>query len=117
VRHRDWNRFSATLVAVVIIIALALVVNPELRALLLLTDYLGLDLFTLLALMQLKTLRYVSFPAAAKTSDSLCALAFCVGSRAMLTYPKALAWRPFDKLVCPALVFITYGVTCRVPNP
>jgi hypothetical protein len=116
-RHRQWNRFGATIVAVAIVGALALAVNPELRALILLTDSLGLDLLMLLWLTQLKVLLYASVPATTETIGSLCALAFCIGSGAMRTYPKALAWRPFDTLICPTLVFITYGVRCRVENP
>ena len=115
-RHRRWNKLGATLFVVAMVAALLLVVNPELRALLLLADSLGLEMLTLLLLMQLKTLRYALFPAAAGAIGSLCTFVFCIGSRAMRTYPKALFWWPFDKLVCPALVFVIYGMRCRVPN-
>ncbi len=93
-RQCQWNRLRATLVAIAIVAALAFIVNPELRALVLITDSLGLDLLALLFAVQLKGLVYAT----------------------MRTYPKALAWRPFDKLVCPTLVFVTYGVRCRVAN-
>jgi hypothetical protein len=82
--HR--KRLIAIFVTVAILIALVFVINPELRVLLLLTDSLGI----------------------------LCALAFCIGRGAMWTYPKALPWRPFDRLLCPVLFFVTYGVRCGV---
>jgi hypothetical protein len=113
-RHRHRDRLGATFVAVILIIALALVVNPELRALLLLTDSLGLDLAALLLATQLRHFAYALLPAANATISAICALAFCFASGAIRAFPKALPWRPFDKLVCPTLVLVTYGVRCRV---
>lgn len=113
-RHRHRDGLGPTLVAVAIIIALALAASPELRALLLLTDSLGLDLLALLLATQMRHFVYALQPAANATFNFLCALAFCIGCGAMRTYPKALPLRPFDKLVCPALVFVTYGIRCGV---
>jgi hypothetical protein len=112
-RQRQWNRFGATLVAVAMIAMLALVVNPELRVLLLFTDSLGLDLIALLLATQLKELVYALLPAATEIIISLCALVFCIGNGALRPYPRALVWRPFDKLVCPVLLFVTLGIRCR----
>ena len=112
--HRYKDRLGAMLVALAVIVALALVATPELRALLLLTDSLGLDLLALILATQLRHFGYTLLPAANGTINALCALAFHVGSGAMRTYPKALPWRPFDKLFCPALVFVTYGIRCGV---
>ena len=116
-RQRQWNRLRATLVAIAIVAALALIVNPELRALVLITDSLGLDLLALLFAVQLKGLVYASLPAANQIARLLCALAHRLGNGAIRTYPSALAWRPFDMLVCPTLVFVTYGIRCRVTSP
>lgn len=115
-RNRLQNRFGSVLVAVVIIAALVLVLNPELRALLLFADSLGLDLLALLLATQLKNLVDLSRPAANEIITSVCGIAFYIGNGAMRTYPKALAWRPFDKLVCPALVFVTLAIRCRLAN-
>jgi hypothetical protein len=115
-RRRQWNKLSATLVFLVVIAALLLIVNPELRAIVLLIDALGLDLLTVLLLIQFKGLFYASLPAATQAVNSICAVAFCVGSGALRTYPRALTGLSIDKLVCPALLFITYGVRCRVAN-
>lgn len=111
-RRRHSNRLAATLVAAAVIVALALVVNPELRALLLFADSLGMDLLALLLATQLRHFGYALLPGANATIGAACALAFCAGSAAIKVYPKALPWWPFDKLFCPALVFITYGVRC-----
>ncbi len=113
-RHRD--RSAAMIVAAGLIIALALIANPELRPFLLLTDTLGLDLIALLLATQLRHFAYALLPAANPTISALCALAFRLGSGAMRTYPKVLPWQPFDKLFCPALVFITYGTRCGVAS-
>ena len=111
-RHRHSNRLVGALVAVAVIVALALVVNPELRALLLFADSLGLDLLALLLATQLRHFGYALLPGANAAISAACALAFCIASGAIKVYPKALPWRPFDELFCPALVFITYGVRC-----
>jgi hypothetical protein len=112
-QHRQTNKLAATFVAVAVIVALAFVANPELRALLLFTDSLGLDLLALLLAMQLRHFVYALLPAANATIGALCALAFCIGVGAIRAYPKALPWRPFDKLICPALVLVTYATRCR----
>jgi hypothetical protein len=113
-RHRHGNRLAATLFAVAVIVTLALIATPELRALLLVTDSLGLDLLVLLFATQLRYFLYKSLPIANAAVSALCALAFCIGRGSIRAYPKALPWRPFDKLLCPALVFLTYGIRCRI---
>ena len=104
------------LFAVSIIAALVFVVQPELRVLLLFADSLGLELVALLLATQLKGLAYASVPAAREICASLCRVLFHIGNGAMRVYPKALAWRPFDKLICPVLLFITCGLRCRWAN-
>jgi hypothetical protein len=113
-RHhpKDWS--GATLVAAAIIVALALVASPELRALLLFSSSLGPDLLALLLATQLRHFVSVLLPAANALNSTLCTLAFSIASCALWAYSKALPWRPFDKLFCPALVFVTYGVRCRI---
>ena len=111
-RHRHRTKLGAALVVVALVLALALVVNPELRALLLFTDSLGLDLVALLLVTQLRFLTYALLPVANTTISSLCGLAFWIGSGAIRTLPNVLSWRPFDKLFCPVLVFVTYGIRC-----
>jgi hypothetical protein len=115
-RHRQWNRLGAMLFAAAIIAALVFVVHPELRVLLLFADSLGLELVALLLATQLKGLAYASVPAAHEICASLCRVLFRIGNGAMRIYPKALAWRPFDKLICPVLVFVTFGIRCRLAN-
>jgi hypothetical protein len=111
-RNTYMRKFGAILVAIAIIVALALITMPELRALLLLVDYLGLELIALLLATQMRSFIYLSLPAASSTISALCELAFHIGSGAMRACPKTFHWTPFDKLVCPALVFATYGVRC-----
>jgi hypothetical protein len=111
-RNTYTKKFGATLVAIAIIVALALITMPELRALLILVDYLGLELIALLLATQMRSFIYVLLPAASSTIGAICQLAFHIGSGAMRVYPQMFQWSPFDKLLCPAFVFATYGVRC-----
>lgn len=106
------KRLGAALVAILILVALAFITMPELRVLLLLIDYLGLELIVLLLATQLRILVYLLFPAANSAGRAICTLAFRVGRGAMRTVPKTFYWHPFDKLLSPAFVFVTYGVRC-----
>ena len=115
-RHRHWTRYGATLVAVVIVAALVFAANPELRALALFTDSLGLDLVALLLATQFKGFVHAFVPLLSEIRTYLCRSFFYMGNGAMHVYPKALAWRPFDKLLCPVLVFVTFGMRCRLAN-
>lgn len=113
-RHGRKNRLDATLFAVAVIIIVMLVANPELRVILLFADSIGLDLLAVILAMQLRHFAYALLPATNAIARSFCAIAFCMGNRAMRTFPKALPWRPFDRIFCPALVFMTYGIRCGV---
>jgi hypothetical protein len=73
-----------------------------------------LDLVALLLATQLKGLAYASVPAAHEICASLCRVLFRIGDGAMRIHTEALAWRPFDKLVCPVLVCVTFGIRCRL---
>jgi hypothetical protein len=112
-QYRYRKGLAATVFAVAIIIALVFTVNPELRVLLFFTDSIGLDLVALLLATQLKYFVFALRPAANAAARALCACAFWIGSGALRTYLNALGWRPFDRLFCPALFFVTYGVRCR----
>lgn len=104
------------LVAVAIVAALVFVMHPELRVLLLFAESLGMDLVALLLATQLKSLAHATVPAAHKICAPLCRVLFRIGNGALRIYPKALTWRPFDKLVCPVLAFVTFGIRCRLAN-
>ena len=108
--HRKWS--GSTLVALALIIALVFIASPELRAILLFADSLGLDLVALLLATQLRYFVYALRPAADSTVGGICGLAFRVGSGALRAYPKAVHWRPFDRIVSPTLVLLTYGIRC-----
>src|SRR4029077_19486310 len=111
-QHRNRKRWGAILIGVALLVALVFIVNPELRVLLLFVDGLGLDLVALLLVTQFRYIFHALLPATTATVGALCTLAFYVGSGAMRTLPTALPWRPFDRLLCPALFFVTYGVRC-----
>jgi hypothetical protein len=114
--HPHKKKMLAIFIAIALVIALALIASPELRALLLLTDSLGLDLLALLFATQLRYFVRALIPAASTAGRVICGFAFYVGNGAMRTLPKALPWRPFDKLLCPALVLVSYGMRCGLPS-
>ncbi|HXY96698.1 MAG TPA: hypothetical protein VEH00_06950 [Steroidobacteraceae bacterium] len=106
--------FSRVLQALLVIAALALIVNPELRALLLLTNALGFEVVGILLVIQLR----LAFAGAARYSITalVCTLAARLGYLALVAYPTAVALLLFDRLLCPALVTVSYGLACQPSN-
>jgi hypothetical protein len=93
---------------------LAMIVNPELRVLVLLVDSLGLDLVLLLLALQLRATSSLLLPFTQTLRALSCSAASQVGSLALRAYQKALVLRRFDRLVCPLLIIVSYGPRCRV---
>ena len=112
--HRQNSRWISIPTAIVLLLLIAMIMNPELRALLLLANGLGLDLVALLFAMQLKQVGQWLLPAVGFAAALLCLLAAAIGSRALRAYPRASAFWPLDRLVGPALLFMSYGIRCRV---
>jgi hypothetical protein len=112
-RSFQGRKLTPVVVAVAIAVAVAVVADPELRALLLVVDALGMDIILILLATQLRVLTHAFPPLMYIGWRSCCALAFRLGSDALKAYPGAVAWQPFDRLVCPALVLMSYGILCR----
>jgi hypothetical protein len=106
------NRFAVALVAVAIIAAIALVVNPEPRAFLLFADSLGWDLVVVLFAAQVQIFAHRLGPLVSAFVAAVCRLTIYIGSCAVRAYPQGLRLLPFDKVVVPALVLITFGMRC-----
>jgi hypothetical protein len=101
VRRRQWTTRA---VALAFLVTIVVVANPELRAFLLLADALGLEMLLLLLATQWGVVAHALQLAAHSGIRALCAVAFSLGTGAVWAYPRALPWRPFDKVFCPALV-------------
>ena len=102
-------------VQVLLVLALLVViVNPELRVLVLLVDSLGLELIFLLLALQLRSTSILLGPLTQTLKARACSAAFHVGSLALRAYQKALVLRRFDRLICPVLIIVSYGIRCRV---
>lgn len=113
---RRWGHCpqSDALRAAAMLGALALIANPELRALLLLTDALGLELAALLLATQLRSLRPVALPACGAMLEGLCRLASSIGLAAVRAYPREASCRPFAGALCLILVIASYGLRCGI---
>jgi hypothetical protein len=98
-----------------LVLALLIVlVNPELRVLVLLVDSLGLELILLLLALQLRSISSLLVPLTQIVVAHSCSAAFQVGSLALRVYQKALVLRRLDRLICPLLIVASYGLRCRV---
>lgn len=102
-------------VQVLLVLALLVViVNPELRVLVLLVDSLGLELILLLLALQLRSTSSLLVPLMQTLGVHSCSAAFQGGSLALRVYQRALVLRRFDRLICPLLIVLSYGLCCRV---
>ena len=107
---------SAAAIFIALALALALAANPELRALLLLTDALGFELVAILFATQFRSFLYAVLPASKLLVRDLCRLASSVGAAAVRSYPKEVACRPFDGAWCLILVVASYGLRCGIQS-
>jgi hypothetical protein len=102
-------------VQVLLVLALlVMIVNPELRVLVLLVDSLGLELILLLLALQLRSVSSLLVPLAHVLGVISCKAVSQVGSIALGAYQKALVFHLFDRLICPLLIVVSYGLRCRV---
>ena len=102
-------------VQVLLVLALlVMIVNPELRVLVLLVDSLGLELILLLLALQLRSTSSLLVPLMRVLGVIACSAAYRVGSIALRAYQKALVFHRFDRLICPLLIVVSYGLRCRV---
>jgi hypothetical protein len=100
-RNRSWQNY---VFALAVVVALAIVANAELRALLLVADALGLELVALLVVVQIRVL-LSSFAAASATLAET--LLEAVTKRALGAIPSFIAYRPLA--LCPIFCLFSYG--------
>jgi hypothetical protein len=108
------NKVRHVAQVLLVLALLVMIVNPELRVLVLLVDSLGLELILLLFALQLRS---ISSPLVLGTHTLgmiSCSAASQVGSIALRAYQKALVFHRFDRLICPLLIVLSYGLRCRV---
>jgi hypothetical protein len=99
--------------ALIVLAILLVVLNPELRVLVFFVNAVGFDIAVLLLLLQLRVAHHTLAP----TLDSIlafgCNLTGRVGYAALCMYPAAVALRRLNRLLCPVLIAISYGLRCR----
>jgi len=100
--------------ALVVLVLLAIIFNPELRVLVLFVDSIGLELLVLLLTLQLRSAATLFGPLMEMLASFSCDVAGWCGSLALRAYQKALVLRRLDRVVCSMLVFVSYGLCCQV---
>jgi len=101
--------FVRILRALLVLAALALILNPEVRALFLITNALGFEVIGILVALQLRALFALDpdYPVAEG-----CKVASRLGYVALVAYPRAASYPVFSRLLCPALIMVSYGLCC-----
>jgi hypothetical protein len=107
--------FSRVVQALLILAALALIVNPELRALLFFTNALGFEVVGILFALQLRALFDLA-PETLHPAAFACNLASRLGYVALVAYSRAVSFRVYNRLFCPVLITISYGLCCQPSN-
>ena len=99
--------------ALLVVALLVIILNPELRALVLLTNALGLEIMVILIALQARALLLAAAPGLHRCAWLACGLASRLGYLALRAYPPAAALHLCSRLLCPALVAVSYGLNCR----
>ena len=92
---------------------LMIVLNPELRALLLLTNALGLEITLILMALQWRALLAGAVPFVRESAAIACSLASRLGYLGLSAWARVVPIDLFNRLLCPALITVSYGLTCR----
>ena len=106
---RSWKSYLGT---VAFVAAIVVVVNPELRALLLVADVLGLEAILLLLATQFRTFWPMLRVATEPITLAFCRLSSLIAQAAMRAFPVLLPFRPLGLLLCPLLLVLSYGLRC-----
>ena len=107
--------FRRIVQAFLVAAALALILNPEVRGLVLLTNALGFEVIAILLALQARTLLDLIAPEVHPLA-LVCKLASRFGYMALAAYPKAALCPLFNRLLCPAAITISYGLRCQPSN-
>lgn len=100
----------------VVLALLVMIVNPELRVMVLFADSVGLELVVLLLTLQLRSTSSLLVPAAHELGALSCSAVSRLGSLALRVYEKGLVFSRLDRLICPLLIIVSYGLRCRIAN-
>jgi hypothetical protein len=106
------DSWKSKLGTIAVVVALLIVVHPELRALLLFADVVGLEIIVLLVVTQLRALWPVLRNVREPASALLCAIASAFARSVLRVFPVVLPFRPLAFLFCPALLAVPYGLRC-----
>jgi hypothetical protein len=111
--HHATRTVRRVLQALLVVALLAIILNPELRALVLLTNALGLEITLILIALQWRALLIAAAPGLRGCAVLACGAASRLGYLALRAYPPAVSMHLFSRLLCPALITVSYGLSCR----
>ena len=108
---RSWKSYlGAGALAVVLLVIL----NPEIRALLLLADAVGLEALFLMVIAQLRNYWPVMRVVVGPVVTALCRLSSSVGAVSIRALELTVPFRPLSILLGPIFIALPYGVWCPV---
>lgn len=110
---RSWKSYLG---AAALALALVIVLNPEVRALLFLVDAIGLEALLLLVVAQCRNFLPGLSVVFAPVALAFCKFSSLVASGALRAFQFVLPIRPFTLLLCPAFIVLSYGVRCPVKS-
>ena len=106
--------FTRLLQILAVAVVLSMILNPELSALGIFVDTLGLELLFLMASLQARSVMPIVALVAQYTAKFLCGVASNLGHRALSVYPTVARMPIMRLLVLPVLVSLSHGLRCRV---
>lgn len=95
-------------------VALLVILNPEIRALLLLADAVGLEALFLMVIAQLRNYWPVMRVVVEPVVIALCRLSSSVGAVSIRALELTVPFRPLSILLGPIFIALSYGVRCPV---
>lgn len=108
------NQLHRVMKVLLVLALLVIIVNPELRILVMFVDFVGMELIFLLLALQSRSTYSLLQPFAQTLRAGSCSVASQLGWLALRAYQKALVLRRLDRLICPLLIIASYGLRCRV---
>jgi hypothetical protein len=110
---RSWKSYLG---AGALAVALLVILNPEIRALLLLADAVGLEALFLMVIAQLRNYWPALRAAVQPIAAVMCRLSSRIGISSMGAFQIAMPIRPLPYLLGPVFIALSYGVQCSIKN-
>ncbi len=108
---KNWT--PRLLQALLILALFCIILNPELRVLILFVDAIGLEIAFILVALQAQALSAMIAPTIQRLTVTLCKVASQIGYLALAAYQSKVNSRALHLLLGPILIGLSYGVRCN----